>query len=122
MPQPASPGNLNPTTLLLQMVVLIPFLLIVVGNSQTPLQFSLLGQSYEFSSLGVFLIIIAANIGVFCFIQFNQLAQAMQRQQLRASKKSTDAQVSAEVADARVKALEAKIETLEKALEKALKN
>ena len=122
MSQPNASKTFNPAILFIQTLVLAPFLLIVIANSKTALQFFLLGQSYEFSSLGVFLIMIAINIGLFCFIQFNQLAQAMQRQQLRASKKTTDAQVSAEVSDAKVKALEAKIETLEKALEKALKH
>jgi uncharacterized protein HemX len=115
-------SGLNPTILFIQTLVIVPFFMLVVGNGQTPVQFSLLGQAYEFTSLGVFLILVAINVGLFCFIQFNQLAHAMQRQQLRASKKTTDAQVSAEVSDAKVKALEAKIETLEKALEKALKH
>jgi hypothetical protein len=118
----SSSSGLNPTILFIQTLVIVPFFMLVVGNGQTPVQFSLLGQAYEFTSLGVFLILVAINVGLFCFIQFNQLAQAMQRQQLRASKKTTDAQVSAEVSDAKVKALEAKIETLEKALEKALKH
>lgn len=122
MPSSTPDSGINPTILFLQTLVMVPFFMLVIGNGQTPVQFSLLGQPYEFTSLGVFLILIAINVGLFCFIQFNQLVQAMQRQQLRATKKTTDAQVSAEVSDAKVKALEAKIETLEKALEKALKH
>lgn len=120
MSQPAQ--NLSPTKLLLKSLVLVPFFLLVVGNAQVSTTLVWLQESYTFNSLGLLFVLVGANVGLFFLLQLTSMQKSSLTQQLRAQKKAVDAEVTAEVADARVKALEAKIETLEKALSKALKS
>lgn len=120
MSQPAQ--TLSPLQLLLKSLILVPTFMLVVANAQVPATLVWLQETYTFNSLGLLLVLVGANVGLFFLLQMTSLQKSSLTRQLRAQKKAVDAEVTAEVADARVKALEAKIETLEKALSKALKS
>jgi TRAP-type C4-dicarboxylate transport system permease small subunit len=105
---------------LLAMLACLGLLTFIGTNYFTRVSYDLFGLAFEMTLLGFPLLISALLAGLSVFFKMRERVLNARQENLRAERHREKAEVTAEASSERVKALEAKVQTLEKALEQAL--
>ena len=103
------------------MITFVLALLVAYQNWATPVDLAFLQWQFPAFSLGVALVVVGILLSVSISMQMASLAALLNSRQRKAERELERKEVDREGAAERVKVLEAKVDTLEKALSEALR-
>lgn len=94
--------------------------LMIVSNGATIVSFQFLDRTYPGVSLATVIGLVAVLVGVSLGLKLWEMVRRLKQASLKTERQVERAEVTAEISTDKVKALEAKIQTLETALAKAM--